>query len=77
MYYFIFLGLHCCTQAFSGCDERGVLFVVLCGLLIAVGSLVAEHRLQVHGLQWLQCVGSVFVTHRLQSLGSVVAELGL
>ena len=39
------LGLHFCTRGFSSCGERGLLFVVVCGLLIAVASLVAEHRL--------------------------------
>ena len=39
------LGLRCCGQAFSSCGERGPLFVVVCGLLIAVASLVAEHGL--------------------------------
>ena len=39
------LGLCCCTWAFSSCGERGVLFVAARGLLIAVASLVAEHRL--------------------------------
>ena len=39
------LGLHCCMRAFSSCGEQGLLFVVACGLLIAVASLVAEHGL--------------------------------
>ena len=39
------LGLCCCARAFSSCSERGLLFVVVCGLLTAVASLV-EHRLQ-------------------------------
>ena len=39
------LGLCCCAQAFSSCGERGLLFVVLRGLLTAVASLVAEHGL--------------------------------
>ena len=39
------LGLRCCTRAFSSCGERGLLFVVVRGLLIAVVSLVAEHWL--------------------------------
>ena len=48
--YFIYLvlaalGLRCCTQAFSSCGERGLLFVVVCGLLSAVASLVAEQGL--------------------------------
>ena len=45
--YFIYLflavlGLYCCMWAFSSCGERGLLFVVVCGLLIAVASLVVE-----------------------------------
>ena len=39
------LGLHCCARAFSSCGERGLLFVAVHGLLIAVASLVAEHGL--------------------------------
>ena len=39
------LGLRCCTWAFSSCGERGLLFVVVHGLLIAVVSLVVEHCL--------------------------------
>ena len=32
-------------RAFSSCGEQGLLFVVVCGLLIVMASLVAEHRL--------------------------------
>ena len=39
------LGLCCCTWALSSCGERGLLFVAVWGLLIAVASLVAEHGL--------------------------------
>ena len=39
------LGLRCCAWAFSSCSERGLHFVVVHGLLIAVASLVAEHGL--------------------------------
>ena len=51
MYLFIYLfmaalGLRCCTQAPSSCIEWGLLFVAVCGLLIVVASLVAEHGLQ-------------------------------
>ena len=47
--YFIYLflaalGLCCCTRAFSGCSEWGLLFVVVRRLLV-VASLVVEHRL--------------------------------
>ena len=45
------LGLHSCTQAFSSCSERGLLFVAVRRLLIAVASLVAEHRLYARRLQ--------------------------
>ena len=37
-------GLHGCKQAFSRCGKQD-LSVVVCGLLIVVDSLVAEHRL--------------------------------
>ena len=36
------LGLHYCTWAFSSFGERGLLFVAVHGLLIAVAPLVAE-----------------------------------
>ena len=48
IYLFIYLaalGLHCCARAFSSCGERGLLFVAVRGLLIAVASLVVEHGL--------------------------------
>ena len=37
------LGLRGCAWAFSSCSERGLLFIAVHGLLIAVASLVAEH----------------------------------
>ena len=39
------LGLCCCPWSFSSCGERGLLFVAVRGLLIAVVSLVVEHGL--------------------------------
>ena len=46
MYLFLAaLGLRFCAQAFSSCGERGLLFVAVRRLLIAVVSLVAEHGL--------------------------------
>ena len=49
IYVFIYLFLaalclRCCVQAFSSCSERGLLFLAVHGLLIAVASLV-EHGL--------------------------------
>ena len=48
--YFIYLflavlGLRCFVQAFSNCGERGLLFIAVRRLLIAVASLVVEHGL--------------------------------
>ena len=40
------LCLHCCTWAFPGYREQGLLFVSGCSPLIGVASLVAEHGLQ-------------------------------
>ena len=48
LFYFYFLAvlsLCCCARAFSSCGEQGLLFAAMRGLLIAVASLVAEHRL--------------------------------
>ena len=39
------MGRRCRGQAFSSCGERGLLFVAVRGILIAVASLVAEHGL--------------------------------
>ena len=68
------LGLCCCAWAFSSCSEQGLLFLGVCGPLLAVASLVAEHRLQAHGLQQLWCAGSVVVACGLQSSSSVVVH---
>ena len=38
------VGLYCRAQAFSS-GEQGLLLVAVHGLLVAVASLVAEHRL--------------------------------
>ena len=79
-YLFIYLFFGCIGSfllrvGFS-CGEWGLLFIVVCGLLIVVASLVAEHRLQACGLQQLWHVGSVVVARRLQSAGSVVVAHG-
>ena len=45
--YFIYFWLHwvfVAARAFSSCSERGLLFVAVCRLLIAV-AFVAEHGL--------------------------------
>ena len=45
MYVLAASGLPCCARAFSSCGERGLIFIVVRRLLIAVASLVAEHGL--------------------------------
>ena len=61
------LGLCFCARAFSGCGERGLLFVAVNGLLIAVASLVVEHGLSSCGTQALECMG--FSSCGVQALG--------
>ena len=51
--------------AFSRCSAPGLLLVEVHGLLTAVASLAAEHRLEAQGLQQLQLAGSVVVAHGL------------
>ena len=43
--FLVALGLHCCMWAFPSFGEWGLPLVGVRGLLIAVASLVAEHRL--------------------------------
>ena len=45
------LGLSCCVGFSLVVASGGYSLRAVCGLLIAVASLVVEHRLQVHGLQ--------------------------
>ena len=53
-YYFLaIVGFCCFTWAFSNCGEGGYSLVAVRGRLIAEALLVAEHRLQVCGLQYL------------------------
>ena len=68
-YFFTFghVGLRCCVRPFSSCGQRGLLFVAVLGLLIAVASLVAEHRLWARGLS--SC-GSWALERRLSSYGA-------
>ena len=43
--YLAALGLHCCLWVFSGCREQELFFTVVHELLVAVASLIVEHRL--------------------------------
>ena len=61
-------------RAFSSCGEWGLLFVVVHGLLVAVVSLVAEHKLWVQAsvvvAGGLSSCGSRALEHRLSSCGA-------
>ena len=49
MYLFLFLTvlhLSCFAQAFSSCDEQGLLFIAVLGFFTEAASLAAEHRLE-------------------------------
>ena len=61
------LGLRCCARAFSSCGEQGLLFVVVCKLLIAVTSLCC-------GARALGTWASVVVACELSSCGSQALE---
>ena len=60
-FYLAVLGLRCCVQSSSSCCEWG---------LVAVASLVSEHRLY---SVWASVVGA----HRLSSWGLRAPECGL
>ena len=61
------LGFYYCAQAFSSCGERGLLFVAVHGLLIAVASLCCRARA-------LGTQPSVAVARGLSSCGSRALE---
>ena len=70
IYLFLFLAvlaLRCCARSFSSCGERGLLFVAVRGLLIAVASLVVEHGLYSAGFS--SC-GWRDLENRLSSCGT-------
>ena len=69
--FFSVLGLPCCWGFSLVVASRGYSLVVLCRLLMAVASLVGEHRLQgaqasVVELSGLQSIDSIVVVHRLR-----------
>ena len=59
-----------CTQAFASCGERGLLFIAVRGLLLAVTSLVAEKS---HA-RALGVWASVVVARGLSSCGTRALE---
>ena len=68
------LGLHCCTRAFSSCGEWGLLFIVVCRLLIVVASRCGAWDLgaqaSVGVARGLSSCGSRALEHRLRSCGA-------
>ena len=72
------LGLCCCVRLSLGAVSGSYAPVVVCRLLLAVASLVAERGLDGAGLQSLWHVGSVAVAHGLWSAqAAVVGVCGL
>ena len=70
------LGLHCHTGFFLVEASRDCSPVVVCGLLVEVASLVAEHglwgaRASVVAVRGLSSCGSQALEHRLGSCGLV------
>ena len=63
------LDLRCCTRAFSSFSERGLLFIVVRGLLIAVASRCRAQALRMRA--------SVVVAHGLSSCGAWALECRL
>ena len=59
-FFLVVLGLHCCEWAFSSCSLSYNAW-----RLAVRTSLVAEQKLWVHGLQWLQHIGLAAVAHGL------------
>ena len=47
----IALGLCCCKQAFSNCDQKDLLLIAAGGLVVAGASLGMERGFQVQALQ--------------------------
>ena len=60
---------------FSSCGKWGPLFIAVHGLLIEVASLVAEHRLSVHGGQSLGLVGCRVQAQYLWHIDLVAPQL--
>ena len=64
LYFFYYYKVFIATgRLFSSCSERGCSLVAACGLLIALTSLLAEHRLQACGLQESWCRGLAAPQH--------------
>ena len=62
------------VRPFPSCSELGLLFNVVYGLLIALASLVAEHRLWAQRLQQLHLTLSGVWTQQLRYLGLVALQ---
>ena len=68
------LGLCCCTWAFSSCSERGYSSLWCTGFSLRWLLFVAEHGLQVRGLQQLWLTGSRAHSQQLWHTGLVAPQ---
>ena len=71
------LGLPCCMQTSSSCRKRKLVFLAVHGLLTAVASLVAEHRLWACEFPCLRHMGSAVVVPGLLGTGLGAVAQGL
>ena len=71
------LSLHCCTQAFSSCNQRGLLFVVVHGLSLPwLGFSFCREQTLGHGLQKLRLTGLRHVESSLTSDWTLSPHIG-
>ena len=77
LFTFGYAGSSLLQEGFLQLQRVGPTFTVVHRLLTVMTSLVAEQRLQAHGLQQLQHTGSVVVAGRLISWGSRSLETRL
>ena len=76
-YFFGYVGSLWLLGLFSNCGQWGLLFVAVCGLLIAVSSLVSEHKPQSVWASVVAAHGLSSFSLRAPASGSIVVVHGL
>ena len=76
-YVLAMVGLPCCMQALSGCRRLRLLFIVVCGLLLVVASVVECGLFWHMGFGKSRLMGSVVVTSKIKRTDPVVVVQGL
>ena len=75
--YLVLAELSCCAWVSSGCSEWGYSSLCWGGFSLQCLLLLWSTGLRVHGLLWLQHMGSAVVAPRLSSTGSIVDQQAL